>query len=290
MNFAKKFGNIAQFKVLIILFFFIVSTIIWIYIRAYNKHHTSTDDAYINADVIAIAPRITGKIAKLSISNNQYVKKGEVLFKLDQEPFILAINLAKAELKLNTVELDHVMQTEERVSALVRKKFLPRQEGDNAKAQVKITIAKVEQAKAHVALANLNFNYTKIIAPANGWVTNLALAEGNIVTANQPVFALISDKGFWVDANFKETELSGIKRGQVATIKTDLYTNHPFKGIVESISGGTGTAFSLLPPQNATGNWVKVTQRIPVRIRILDNDAKFPLRIGLSAKATIDIE
>jgi membrane fusion protein, multidrug efflux system len=289
MKFLQKTFTTTQLKTIIILLFFSISFIIWFSMHLYNKHYASTEDAYVNADTMTIASRITGKVTKLYIKNNQYVKKGQTLFEIDPKPFSLAINLANAELKLNMVELEHVIQTEKRVSALVQKKFLPTQEGDNAKAQVKITNAKVDQAKAQVAIALLNLNYTKVVAEANGWVTNLTLTEGDIVTANQALFALVSDEGFWVDANFKETELFGIKPGQTAHIITDLYASHSFKGVVESISGGTGTAFSLLPPQNATGNWVKVTQRIPVRIRIVDNDANFPLRIGLSAKATINL-
>ena len=191
---------------------------------------------------------------------------------------------------LSTVERDNAMRTDQRVNSLVKKKYLPPQDGDNATAQLKIATAKVEQANTHIALAKLNLAYTKITAPTNGWITNLTLREGNVVATNQPLFALISDEEFWIDANFKETELLGIKPGQTAIIATDLYPGHSFNGIVESISGGTGAAFSLLPPQNATGNWVKVTQRIPVRVRILNNDTKFPLRIGISAKVTINLD
>ena len=99
----------------------------------------------------------------------------------------------------------------------------------------------------------------------------------------------MSDEQFWIDANFKETEIEGIRPGQIAVIVTDMYPNHPFKGVVESISRGSGSIFSLLPPQNATGNWVKVTQRVPVRIRVLNPNTQFPLRIGTSAKITIHL-
>ena len=116
-------------------------------------------------------------------------------------------------------------------------------------------------------------------------VTNVNANVGDIVAANQPLFALISDEKFWADANFKETQLESVKPGQTVTVVTDLYPKHTFNGVVESISGGTGAAFSLLPPQNASGNWVKITQRIPVRVRVLNPDHKFPLRIGISAKS-----
>jgi membrane fusion protein, multidrug efflux system len=102
-----------------------------------------------------------------------------------------------------------------------------------------------------------------------------------------PLFVLIGEQEFWVDANFTETELKRVRPGQEATVKLDMYPDRPFHGVVESVSGGAGTAFSLLPPQNATGNWVKVTQRVPVRIRITDPDPNRPLRIGTTATVEV---
>ncbi|HLY95913.1 MAG TPA: HlyD family secretion protein, partial [Sideroxyarcus sp.] len=97
----------------------------------------------------------------------------------------------------------------------------------------------------------------------------------------------IADNSFHIDANFKETELPGIRPGQDVDLQIDMYPGHPFKGMVESISGGTGTAFSLLPPQNATGNWVKIAQRVPVRIKLAQTDAEHPLRIGATATVSV---
>jgi membrane fusion protein (multidrug efflux system) len=102
-----------------------------------------------------------------------------------------------------------------------------------------------------------------------------------------PIFTVIGDSDYWVDANFKETELRRIKRGQKAVVVVDMYRDHEFQGEVQSLSGGAGQAFSLLPAQNATGNWVKVTQRVPVRVKVLDPDPNFPLRIGTTATVHI---
>lgn len=101
------------------------------------------------------------------------------------------------------------------------------------------------------------------------------------------LFTIISDEEYWVDANFKETELDRVHPGQHAQIVVDMYRHHPFEGAVQSLSGGSGSAFSLLPAQNATGNWVKVTQRVPVRIRVLNPDPAFPLRIGTTASVHV---
>ncbi len=254
-----------------------------------HKSIVSTDDAYVNANVIQIAPRITGQIFNLNIINNQYVKKDALLFSLDREPFEIATNEAKAK-KEKDLAIWHMAElTAKRMSQLVQQKVASRQAGDTAEADLRSSLAELQLAETSLKRATLNLHYTEIHAPTSGWVTNVTLREGSIVEQNRPVFALISDQEFWIDANFKETELRSIQPGQKAKIRIDMYPKHIFTGIVESISGGTGSVFSLLPPQNATGNWVKVTQRIPVRIRIVDVDPKYPLRIGTSATVSLNI-
>jgi membrane fusion protein (multidrug efflux system) len=130
---------------------------------------------------------------------------------------------------------------------------------------------------------------THVTAPDSGWVSNVRLRPGTVVQAGTPAFALIEDGRWWVDANFKESDLARIKPGQPATIKLDMYPGLKLDGTVESISAGSGAIFSVLPPENATGNWVKVTQRFPVRIMITSapNPDK-PLRAGASADVTVD--
>jgi len=147
--------------------------------------------------------------------------------------------------------------------------------------------AAVQAANAAVKQAELDLQRTHLVAPVHGTVANLTIQAGNTVQPGVPLFVVISDREFWVDANFKETELKEIRVGQDAQIKVDMYPDHPFEGVVESLSGGSGAAFSLLPPQNATGNWVKVTQRVPVRIKVKDLDPAHPLRIGTTATVKV---
>jgi membrane fusion protein (multidrug efflux system) len=147
--------------------------------------------------------------------------------------------------------------------------------------------AAVQAAAAAVRQAQLDLDRTHVTAPTAGSVANFTLQAGNTVQPGTPLFVVISDSEFWVDANFKETQLKEIRPGQKARIVSDVYPDHPFHGVVVSLSGGSGAAFSLLPPQNATGNWVKVTQRVPVRIRVEDPDPAHPLRIGTTA--TVDV-
>lgn len=285
----RKITPSKKIKISIIVFFLIGSGLAWFGLGIYQRYYLSTADAYVNAHVIQIAPRITGKVIKLFVNNNQFVKQGAPLFDIDPEPYQLAVNSAKAELDLSTAELENATMTQQRINSLVHKKYLPPQDKDNSLAHFKIAFAKVEAAKATLAQTNLLLQYTRVYAPTSGWIANMSLSAGDNILENQQLFVLISNSEFWVDANFKETELSKIKLGQEATVVIDMYPHHPFAGVVESISGGAGTAFSLLPPQNATGNWVKITQRIPVRVRILNSDPRYPLRIGTSATVTIHL-
>jgi membrane fusion protein (multidrug efflux system) len=140
-----------------------------------------------------------------------------------------------------------------------------------------------------VEQAELDLKHTHVMAEKAGWIVNLTLVPGTSVVAYMPLFALVARGSFWVDANFKETELPGIQPGQQAEVEIDMLPGHTYHGVVEVIENGTGAALSLLPAQNATGNWVKVTQRIPVRIRFVGDDAKLPFRVGASAKITVHV-
>lgn len=287
MRFVRKKPSV---KTILVVGFFAISVLVWLGFHTYGKYYVSTDDAYINANVIQMAARVSGRIQKLHIVNNSHVKAGQLLFEIDREPFDVAIDMAEADVAMQHAQLTKSAVTAKRTATLVKDKYLSQQIGDETTAAFQVAVANLARAKANLAQAELNLQYTKITAPVSGWIANMTLREGNLVTINQPLFALISENEFWVDANFKETEIGAIRVGQSAKIVTDLYPDHPFKGVVESISGGTGAVFSLLPPQNATGNWVKVTQRIPVRIHVINLDPKFPLRIGVSATVTVKLK
>ena len=218
---------------------------------------------------------------------------------------------AEAVLAQRRAEASNARATWERNQQLMKSGFLSPQGAENARTQVVTAEAAVKAAEAGVAQARsalgrggdenaavqaaaaavkqaeLDLERTHVTAPTNGVIANLSLRPGNTVSPNVPLFVVISDQEFWVDANFKETQLKEIRVGQKATIHSDVYPDHPFHGVVQSVSGGSGAAFSLLPAQNATGNWVKVTQRVPVRIRVEDPDPQHPLRIGTTASVKV---
>lgn len=147
---------------------------------------------------------------------------------------------------------------------------------------------RIKEARAQMHEAELDLGHTRVHAPCTGQIAGLKLQPGDVVNANQAQFALVCNSRYWVAANFKETDLVRIRPGQLATLSVDMYPGHTFHGVVESVNPASGTAFSLLPPENATGNWVKVAQRLPVRILVVDDTPAFPLRVQTSTQVTID--
>jgi membrane fusion protein (multidrug efflux system) len=254
---------------------------------SYSRRYVSTDNAYVGANVVAIASQVTGPVLKVYPGNNDRVENGAPLFDIDPEAFQLAVNKAEANLRQRQAELLNARTNEQRVHALVKEQFLSSQAGDDATMAVRTAQAAYAAAKAAVEQAKLDLAHTHVTAPVRGVVANLTLRPGAVVQASMPLFALVATDQYWVDANFKETELEHIRPGDSAEIRVDSYPDHVFQGRVDSLSGGAGSAFSLLPAQNATGNWVKVTQRVPVRVVVLDPDPNYPLRIGTSAEVTV---
>lgn len=270
----------------IILFSIIVLTAVLYWIHA--QRYISTDNAYVNANIVQIAPQVSGQVIRLNIQNNQFVKAGTLLFELDPVPFQMAVDKAGAKLAIEHATWKNAQANTARIIKLVKNKALSVQDQDNAIKNLQIATATLQLEKASLAKAELDLQNSKVYASTDGYVSNMTLRVGNVVSAFHPLFALISNEQYWVDANFKETELQHIKPGQTAKITVDMYPSLVFKGVVESISGGSGAVFSLLPPQNATGNWIKITQRVPVKIHVLNPDAQHPLRIGTTAAVTID--
>ena len=304
----------------------------WLAYQHYYDAERSTENAYIQADVVNVASQVAGRVIKVYVRENQFVKKGDALFDVDPEPYRIALSHAQADLAealqnarqdRAEIELAHaqIEQSESdlanaksiaaRDKELVARHFLSQQALEDADTRVKSLQAAVDEAHARlksahsapekiaqrgdvmkaeaaISQANLDLQRTHVLAEQDGQISNLTLVAGSTVGIGAPLFALIKKNSFHVDANFKETELPGIRPGQQVDIEFDMYPGQHFTGTVESLGGSTGTAFSLLPPQNATGNWVKITQRVPVRIRLSPTDRA--LRIGATATVTVHIK
>lgn len=299
----------------------------------HQKFYPSTDDAYIQAHVINIAPRVNGKVEAVYVQDHQHVKKGQILFAIDPTPYKIA--LAKAQAAFSSAVLQYkaanmaiksahyqvaqyraqLVDTQaetQRMLTLVKKHYASKSQSDLAIKNLQVAQASLKaaqsnlaeavqkrglsgpqnshlrEAAATVAQAKLNLRYTHVLAPAAGYIANFNLRQGDVVTAYQNLFALIEDTLWWAEANYKETQLQRIHPGQTAHIKVDMYPGHVFNGKVASISDGSGASFSLLPPENASGNWVKVTQRFPVKIIITHQNPKYPLRLGSSCTVIIN--
>jgi membrane fusion protein (multidrug efflux system) len=192
-------------------------------------------------------------------------------------------DVARAALDSAQAARDQALAT--RDAALAQLAAAQRQLGVTGAGNPTVRAAAARLAQAQIALSDAT-----VRSPADGWIANLTLRPGAMVAAGQPLFALVEDGDWWIEANFKETDLDRIRPGQPARITLDMYPGLTLEGRVESIGPGSGAVFSLLPPQNASGNWVKVTQRFPVRIRIgpAPEDPERPLRVGASSTVRID--
>jgi membrane fusion protein (multidrug efflux system) len=254
----------------------------------HSVYYPSTDDAYVQANIVNIAAQVTGPIKDIYVQDHEFVKQDATLFTIDPAPFQLALQTAQAQVAQRQAELRNTQLSTSRTLTLVTKNLASKAEGDAAKMQLEVAKAALVVAQKKLAQAQLDLQHTIITAPADGTVTNFNLRAGTMINAGVILFAFIEQAQWWVDANFKETDLQRIKVGQPAEVTIDIYPSHVYKGVVQGVSLGSGAAFSLLPPENATGNWVKVTQRFPVRVNILNPDPKYPLRVGASSTVTIN--
>jgi membrane fusion protein (multidrug efflux system) len=274
----------------------LIITLVYV-IRAMSRE--STDDAFITGHIISISARVSGYVGKVLVNDNQYVQQGDILVELDPQDFQVALDTARAKLSaaeatetqsraqadMSSIEAGRTEKDYNRYKQLFDANAgVTQQQVDNASAATRAASAqldsaksliaaaqaKVDEQKAAVEQAELNLSYTKIIAPQTGRVTKKSVEPGEHISTGQPLLAIVTPE-IWVVANFKETQLKHMKPGQAVKIKVDAHPQKTFKGHIDSIQSGTGSVFSLLPPENATGNYIKVVQRVPVKI-IFDED------------------
>ena len=248
----------------------------------------STDDAYITGRVHNIAPKVPGTIKAVHIEDNQSVKKGDVLIEIDPVDYELKVNEARAAVGVREATFEQAERDQKRAEALYKDEVFSKERYENASTAYSLAKAQLKAARVQLKIAQQNLEYTKIYAPSDGYVTSKAVEEGNQVQPGQSLLAVVALDDIWVIANYKETQLKNVRSGQRVQIKVDTYPGKVFTGRVDSIMAGTGAAFSLFPPENALGNYVKVVQRVPVKI-VFDKttDNSRALRIGMSCVPTI---
>ncbi len=257
----------------------------WLFARV----HESTDDAFIDADVAAINSKVRGQVQGIDVSDNQEVKKGDPLLEIDPVDYQVRQGQAKAELAAAQAEARRAQADGARYKQLFAADQVSRQVLDNAVAAADVALAKVDVARQRLAQAELDLSYTRLTAPVSGRVARRAVELKSFVEVGQPLMALVP-KGIYVTANFKETQLTRMHPGQKVEIRVDTYGAHTFTGHIDSIQAGTGARFSLLPPENATGNFVKVVQRVPVKIVFDERTDGFLLAPGMSVEPVVELK
>ena len=257
-------------------------------VMCYLDQHPSTDDAYVQAGTINLAAQVTGPVDKIYVKDHEIVKKGQLLFTIDPQPFQIAVNKAQATVEAQRASLILSQQNADRILRLVKIGQASKAAGDDAQSKLDSAKADLVASQAQLAQAKLDLQHTQITAPLSGVVTQFVLRPGNNVTAQTTLFMIVIENDFWVDANFKETQVERIRPGQSVEVILDMFPDHTFAGVVDAVSSASGSVFSIFPPENASGNWVKVTQRFPVKILIKKLDSAFPLRAGATATVTVD--
>lgn len=331
-------------------------------IYTFSQSHEVTDDAQITSNMSPVISKISGYVAEVHVTDNQFVKKGDTLIVLDNRDQKMALDAASAGLgtarsniatakastnaasqninstraaittanaqieaaKVNVWKTsqdlkryailvkDHSITQQQYESVLAAKQSADRQlqvlvdqrnqvaqqtgivnsQTAASSEQIGVASSMAKQREVEVENAKLNLSYTVILAPEDGFVSKVPIQKGQFLQAGSQLFSLIRDNDKWITANFKETQVSKMTEGQKVEVEIDAFPNQEFHGVVSSFSPATGSTFSILPPDNASGNFVKVVQRLPVRIDLVKVDPKIAkkLRAGMNTKVTVDLK
>ena len=325
----------------------------------HSLSHETTDDAQVEKNMSPIIPRVLGYVTKVYVKDNDFVKKGDTLFTIDNKDYLVKVEEAKANLiaaesslevskadvgnalanvsvsdanvksatssiETAKIKLWRATNDFERYDNLYKNKSITKQQFEQALAakqeaenqlkiikqqeaasnfqksavisrskvsdkQTQVAAANIKKAKAMLDAAELNFNYTVVTAATDGQISTISLQPGQLVQPGQSLFYIINNQEIWVVANFKETQLSKMNMGQKVTLKVDAFPDTDFEGEITSFSPATGSRFSLLPPDNATGNFVKTIQRLPVKVSFTKNNAADKIAL-LRSGMNVDVD
>ncbi len=307
----------------------------WLWLT--SGRFVTTDNAYVQQDKVAVSADVAGRIVEVAVRENQPVKAGDLLFRIDPQPYEIAVSQANAAIagaQVNVATLaanyqgtgadivaarDAIQSAQEdygRQAALMKRGFTTRarlEQSQHALEQARARLANAQASAAEAraklstgaavpgenpaiaaaqvqrAKASLDLSRTAVRAPVSGTISQAdRLQVGQMMVAGLPAVSVVENGRSWIEANFKETDLAKMRVGQPAEVKFDAYPGLKLRGHVASIGAGTGSEFSVIPAQNATGNWVKVTQRVPVRIAI-DERSPRTLIAGISADVSVDV-
>ena len=333
----KKSGKRKLMLFIVLIVVVLAGLGVWAYHELYGRFNESTDDAYVNGNVVEITPLVTGTVISIGADDGDLVHAGQVLLQFDPADAKIALQNAQANLAKSVRQVRGLYSNVDGMKAQVNARRSDVQKAqdnfnrrrslaaggaisqeelsharddlssaqsalNNALQQLASTSALVDATvisdhpDVQVAAAQLRDAYlanarTTLIAPVTGYVAKRTVQLGQRIQPGTATMAVIPLNQLWIDANFKETQLRNMRIGQTVEIESDIYgSDIKYSGTIDSLGAGTGSAFALLPAQNATGNWIKIVQRVPVRIHInADELAKHPLRIGLSTVVDVDL-
>ncbi|MCD8024059.1 MAG: HlyD family secretion protein [Candidatus Gastranaerophilales bacterium] len=295
-----------------------------IYLLYQSYHYRSTDDAYVETTTVDVAPKVSGEIVEVFVDDNMRVKEGDLVAIIERNDYEIKLAQAKARYEralLNQKnakanfsayksKIELAKTDLERYKALYKDGAVSKQELDNMQTQYdmasanltnadqaliseeknNVADAEISELKALMEQAELYLSYTKIYAPINGTVSSKRVEKGMYVNPGTGLFTIVPDKT-WVVANYKENQLEGMKENQEVLIKIDAYPHHTFKGKVDSIQMASGAKSSMFPPENAVGSFVKIVQRVPVKIVFTEDidTAKYKIIPGLSVVPKVKV-
>ena len=286
------------------LFLILIVMAIGVYWLVSNLGSVSTDDAFIDSNKLNVSPKILGRVVKLYVDERDTVKAGQLVAELDSTDLIARLNQTKAVLKnslvsisLSKVNLEKAEIDFARVNAQYKDNVIPKIEFDNslkkleaAKAEFKISQSRVTIAQSDLKVIEANLENTKLYSSINGVVAKRWVLAGEVLQPGQPIFTIYDLSNIWVTAQLEETKLSDIQLGDNVEISVDAYPDLKFSGKVFEIGTSTAAQFSLIPPSNASGNFTKVTQRIPVKISIKPENKNAYLKFGLLPGMSVEVK
>jgi membrane fusion protein (multidrug efflux system) len=316
----------------------LVAAVVWtVYYVAFMRGHVTTDDAYVNGNLVRLTPQVAGTVIAIDTDETQFVRRGQTLVQLDPRDTQVALAQAKANLAQTVRDVAQLFTEEARDAAAVetqqvqlaqanedverdrplmavhgvsqetlqheqnsvRSATAGLRQAQATRASARAAIAgttpeshpRVQQAEAALRTAWLAAARTRVVAPVSGYVVRRAVQLGQQVTPATEMLAIVPVESMWIDANFKENQLSGLRIGQPVSVEADIYGSRVrYHGRVLGLTPGTGSALAVLPAQNASGNWIKIVQRLPVRIGLDARELEsHPLFLGLSTDVDVDV-
>ena len=277
----------------------LIAAVAWYAYQTFEEYINNpwTRDGQVRGHVIQVAPRVSGMVTNIAVIDNQFVQAGELLFEIDQEPFEIAIAQAEANLKRahissksSKIEFDRLKDIFEKDPGAVSQKDLNRREANYLQS-----LSQIDVAKESLRGANLNLGYTKVYAAVEGYVSNVDFQIGTQAVANTPILALVDSNSFWVFGYFRESQIGKFKIGDPARVTLMAYPDQPLQGTVESLGWGIApsdgnTGVKLLPSIKPVFQWIRLAQRVPVRIRLDSVPEDVELRFGLTASVMVKSE